>query len=95
MFFCFPSLIVLEIKAAITALTLKMAMNYTYALCLEAQGAKFTRTLSAGCRSDDELDYEDGLCDNCGEECNTLHTIDDVKLCYVCRVYYKYEMMIA
>ncbi|XGW05420.1 hypothetical protein V3C99_016070 [Haemonchus contortus] len=39
--------------------------------------------------SDDELDYEDGLCDNCGEECNTLHTIDDVKLCYVCRVYYK------
>ncbi|KAK6757508.1 hypothetical protein RB195_015371 [Necator americanus] len=39
--------------------------------------------------SDDELDYEDGLCDNCGEECHTLHPIDEVKLCYVCRMYYK------
>ncbi|KAE9418305.1 hypothetical protein Angca_009249 [Angiostrongylus cantonensis] len=40
--------------------------------------------------SDDELDYEDGRCDNCGEECNTLHPIDEVKLCYVCRMYYKF-----
>ncbi|VDM80024.1 unnamed protein product [Strongylus vulgaris] len=40
-------------------------------------------------RSDDELDYEDGLCDNCGEECRTLQPIDEVKLCYVCRMYYK------
>ncbi|KAL6743984.1 hypothetical protein Aduo_016964 [Ancylostoma duodenale] len=44
---------------------------------------------SASFRSDDELDYEDGLCDNCGEECHTLHPIDEVKLCYVCRMYYK------
>ncbi|VDN27162.1 unnamed protein product, partial [Cylicostephanus goldi] len=40
--------------------------------------------------SDDELDYEDGLCDNCGEECRTLQPIDEVKLCYVCRMYYKH-----
>ncbi|KHJ83329.1 hypothetical protein OESDEN_16974 [Oesophagostomum dentatum] len=40
-------------------------------------------------RTDDELDYEEGLCDNCGEECQTLHPVDEVKLCYVCRMYYK------
>ncbi|CAJ0610556.1 unnamed protein product [Cylicocyclus nassatus] len=41
--------------------------------------------------SDDELDYEDGLCDNCGEICRNvaLQSVDEVKLCYVCRMYYK------